>query len=491
MNRNRNVSTIMMAQRPRKTGQKGKVFVPKLKLDHDVYRRQKRQCSLPVLFLLFLLSFSMTWSSLFVLLYRNNESRPILPKSSTVAKKNESYYKSLPAQVFLTTYGWNHPDPRIATQTGRSKFQASFHRGIENHPWYNPLGWQHQIEYSTKGTYNDQRFYVFLDLETCYEENFPNYGWGVTANSDQEHGRPYLSSSGGQIRAMKTICPMIDQLLDSSLFQAAGRNSSTILVLLDCGWQGPPKWSCLNREHNPRLNQHQVSIVSESASYQDRSRSILDLGLPPPAIHSVSLTADQNNDIRMECPNDKFESRPYLYTFTGNFRHVVRQQLLQLHNPDAGILVQPHFGNSAAVAMNDTLFNVVGRGVHDRFANVQGSYTTLLSQTQFAGVPRGDNLFSYRFTEALSGGCIPVVYADGWVLPFSKRLLDWHSVAILIPEQDVAQTMNYLQNVSMKERCRMRQKGYEFYQQYMATPEGVVAGIVESLELWRNITTLQ
>ena len=389
-----------------------------------------------------------------------------------------TYLESLPAQVLLTTFGWNHPDPYIARQTGRTKFQAGLNRGIEHHPWYNPGGWK---AHSAKALpFNStQRSYVFLDLETCYEENFPNYGWGLTANSDRENGRPYLSSSGGQIRHMKAVCPVIDQILDSPMFQDPRTNHSSVLVLFDCGWNGPPQWSCLNRKHNSKLNQRHVSIVSESQSFSNY-RSALDLGLPPPAIHTVPWSPSQEAAIA----NLEENTRPYLFTFTGNFRHPARQELLKLHDPLAGILVQPHFGGS----MNTSF---IGRGVHEQFANLKGAYTTLMGQSRFAGVPRGDNLFSYRFTEALSGGCIPVVYADGWVLPFSESLIDWKDIAIIVPERDAARTLEYLNNTTLEKELEMRKRGYDFYKRYMATPEGVIAGIVESLELLLQDSTLK
>ena len=153
----------------------------------------------------------------------------------------------------------------------------------------------------------------------------------------------------------------------------------------------------------------------------------------------------------------------------------MRQQLLKLHNPQAGVVVQHHFGGSWNTSS-------IGRGAHVNFANLNGSYTTLMSQSQFAGVPRGDNLFSYRFTEALSGGSIPVVYADGWVLPFAEALINWNSVAVIIPEHDAEKTMEYLHDITLEQRCQMRKKGYEFFEKFMATPELTIGGIVESLE---------
>jgi hypothetical protein len=285
--------------------------------------------------------------------------------ASLAALKEHSFTAAFPAQVVLTDFGWNHANLDIARQYGRTEFQARLNRGIESHPWYNPLGWK---MYQSDSLTRNQRLYVFLDLETCYEENFPNYGWGLTANSDREHGRPYLSSSGGMIRHMKAVCPIIDQVLESPIFDVS-HNHSAVLVLFDCGWEGPPQWSCLNRHHNPKLNDHQVSIVSESASsLKGSQRSMLDMGLPPPAIHKVLLSPSQQAAISICKTSDQgFSStlRPYLFTFVGNFRHPVRQKLLELHNPQTGVVVQHHFGGSWNTSS-------VGRGVHVNFANLNG-----------------------------------------------------------------------------------------------------------------------
>jgi hypothetical protein len=235
----------------------------------------------------------------------------------------------------------------------------------------------------------------------------------------------------------------------------------------------------LNREKYPKFNDVQLSIVSESAPDHTRGkRGTWDLGLPPPAIHAVPLTSAQITDTSCH-HQDHPKQRHFFFTFTGNFRNSVRQELKKLHDPSNGIIVQHHFGDSWNTSS-------VGRGVHNHFANVNGSYTTLLSQTEFAGVPRGDNLFSYRFTEVMSGGCIPVVYSDGWMLPFSKALIDWSSIAVIIPEQDAGRTLDYLRNLTMDDRCRMRRHGYKFYQRYLGTPQGVIAGIIDSLELIRS-----
>jgi Exostosin family len=433
---------------------------------HGRGRTQTVRTSVPVLALLFSFSFLLT------VRWRPKGGLWDAPLALDVASKTNIslFNSSLPAQVMLTTVGWNHPDPTIGRTVGRSMFQAGLNQGILDHPWYNPNGWQDWLSATTNGT---QRRYVFLDVETCYEDNYPNYGWSLTANSDQEGGRPYLSSSGGRIRHLKNTCHIIDRVLDSPLF----RQDGAVLIIFDCGTNGPPRWSCLNRETNPKLNQLSVSIVSQSAPDRIGIQGALDLGLPPPAIHPVPLTSSQQHDIS-SCQGNQHQ-RPFFFTFTGNFRSSVRRDLQQLHDPSNGIIVQHHFAGSSNTSS-------IGRGVHNQFANVNGSYTTLLSQSEFAGVPRGDNLYSYRFTEVMSGGGIPVVYSDGWVLPFSKVLIDWNTIAVIIPEREASRTLEYLRNLTMDDRCRMRTRGYEVYLRYLATPQGVIAGIIDSLELIRS-----
>ena len=232
---------------------------------HGRYRR-KHQVSIPVLALLFFLSFGVTLNLHNLVASTHSSGLELLSGVQDLV-----IYSKLPAQVVLTNFGWNHPNPLVAGHVGRTRFQAELDRGVRHHPWFNPSGLQQFTAQAAPG----QRIYVFLDLETCYEENYPNYGWGLTANSDQDNGRPFLSSSGGQIRHMKEVCPMIDRALGSSLFS----NNQTVLVLFDCGWNGPPQWSCLNRRHNPKLNRFSVSIVSESGSFKDNERSVWDLGL--------------------------------------------------------------------------------------------------------------------------------------------------------------------------------------------------------------------
>jgi hypothetical protein len=80
-----------------------------------------------------------------------------------------------------------------------------------------------------------------------------------------------------------------------------------------------------------------------------------------------------------------------------------------------------------------------------------------------------------------------VVLADNWVLPFRPELIDWPTqCAVIIPEDDVNRTIDILTNISAKEECQRRQRCYDIYQKYMATPLGTVNGVIDGLELARK-----
>uniref|UniRef100_A0A7S1D4H9 Exostosin GT47 domain-containing protein n=1 Tax=Cyclophora tenuis TaxID=216820 RepID=A0A7S1D4H9_CYCTE len=103
-------------------------------------------------------------------------------------------------------------------------------------------------------------------------------------------------------------------------------------------------------------------------------------------------------------------------------------------------------------------------------------------QSKFGATPRGDNLFSYRFTETMSCGTIPILYADDWLLPFRSTVLDWTNGIIIVPEIDTNNTLQYINHISDVKRCRMRQQILKWYDQYLADDTKVMAGIIESLE---------
>jgi hypothetical protein len=101
--------------------------------------------------------------------YRRNED------TTTATKKHP------PPKIFMTNYGWNHFNQSHALNFVRSQRQRDLVQAVQNHPWFHPTGWQDSFhannsyyqDNNDNNTNNPQHVYVFLDLETCFESNWP------------------------------------------------------------------------------------------------------------------------------------------------------------------------------------------------------------------------------------------------------------------------------------------------------------------------------
>jgi hypothetical protein len=335
-------------------------------------------------------------------------------------------------KLLLTDYGWNSPDPAIANDRFRTLRSKAMLEALQRHAHFDRWLWhnlttappQQQQQQQGKQVAIDPHthYYIFLDLETCLEKNWPKYGRRLDGNTDLENNR-------SAIFRWTTTCQALEIAAKSMarLFHNNKRSTPywAKMVLLDCGGYGPEM--CLAR----RPTNHQKVVVPSSqgtswyalasiSANVSEIDSSLDQGLPPPPILTTILPeqlevlsnqSQSNNPWHDTMASDEDllwssssynsssyicqKERPLLLFFAGNFRSAVRKALQQIHDPLKSIITNPDYRK-------------MRRGGFALF------YQQLL-QSNFGAVPRGDNLFSYRFTEVLTAGAIPVVYADGWV----------------------------------------------------------------------------
>ncbi|VDD77096.1 unnamed protein product [Mesocestoides corti] len=101
------------------------------------------------------------------------------------------------------------------------------------------------------------------------------------------------------------------------------------------------------------------------------------------------------------------------------------------------------------------------------------SYENLLHNSTFCLVPRGRRLGSYRFLEVLEAGCIPVLLANDWELPFSE-VIDWSQAAILADERTLSRLPELLRNFPDSRIVRMREQVRFIWDSYFRSIEAIV-----------------
>jgi len=80
-------------------------------------------------------------------------------------------------------------------------------------------------------------------------------------------------------------------------------------------------------------------------------------------------------------------------------------------------------------------------------------YIDITSRSRFGLCPRGDVLGSFRFTELLGAGTIPIVLADGIKLPHG---IDWNRCVIFVPERDAHRIDEIIRTIPREKEEEMR-----------------------------------
>ena len=396
-----------------------------------------------------------------------------------------------PAVIVLTSFGWNHWNQTWARTIPRSIRETELFTGIINHPWFHPTLWEELEQLYQKrrrrppGPITNRRttrfplpntttrLYVFLDRPQCGESNYPIYNGGRPANMDVTLGRP----SGGGTPYVTPLVPSHNPLWTSRTFSRLRQTFSTMALLFNCNGYGLGAF--------PEPQQRRVSGFLSNASYLSIAtlsslirdvQEEVDQGLVPPMPHPCQLTDQQVHDIAT-CAAET--NRPFFFVYAGNFRNGNNVDFERQHGGGARSSYQPLNDNQRIFVTPYSNASEFHRSALSKY-----SYAQFLARSVFALAARGDNKFSYRFSEVLSAGAIPVVHADEWVWPFRPELVNWTACAVIRPEQDAGKTtVAYLDTISVEQRCRMRQACYRIYKDYVETTVGTIHGLVQGLEL--------
>lgn len=148
------------------------------------------------------------------------------------------------------------------------------------------------------------------------------------------------------------------------------------------------------------------------------------------------------------------------------------------------------FSGQRSSALRDKVFALTGRHprVHIYQTGTFGEadptgYEDLLRQSTFGLVPRGDEHYTFRLTEVIAAGAIPVVIDDDFVAPFNRQ--DMEHWAVLLPESDVASAPMLLESLSGEAVCSLKRNGSAIWRR-SRTLDGMVDGLLEGLAVARR-----
>lgn len=203
-------------------------------------------------------------------------------------------------------------------------------------------------------------------------------------------------------------------------------------------------WYVLHGEPNGlKPFEHDCLVWAKLNHKEDWYRKHMDISMPPPLHHEQFFRS-------LEW--DPVTPTKYFLTFKGNYgSHPLREQLAELHDPGQGVVF-----------------------VDSRLPNAtKWSYKDLLTNSTFTVVNRGDVEFSYRYTEAVCSGAVPVVISDNWVMPFVSLMpLDLYGVRIA--EKDLSQMVQQVRRISAARVAKMRRNARALCQQALLSVDRTV-----------------
>ena len=203
-----------------------------------------------------------------------------------------------------------------------------------------------------------------------------------------------------------------------------------------------------------RAYQDERFIFALANSLESRFRHGRDVSLPTPWTEDV-LRYNVRTGV----------NRTYFLTFKGNFAtsgpygDVRRRARQVLHNPAEGIVI---------VDSNST-------------EGQSYDFRRLMYDTTFALILRGDQQYSYRYTEVVCCGAVPVMVASpGWVPPFSN-LHAFSEYGILVQPEELATLLTVLRALTEEDIRRLRYAAKQFCLQHLITVHQQTDSMIESV----------
>uniref|UniRef100_A0A8C4QT69 Exostosin-2 n=1 Tax=Eptatretus burgeri TaxID=7764 RepID=A0A8C4QT69_EPTBU len=96
------------------------------------------------------------------------------------------------------------------------------------------------------------------------------------------------------------------------------------------------------------------------------------------------------------------------------------------------------------------------------------NYPEILQESSFCVVLRCARLGQPALSDALQAGCIPVILADSYILPFSE-VLDWKRTAVVLAEDKLPEICTILKAISQRQIEDMQRQARFFWERYFSS----------------------
>jgi hypothetical protein len=256
---------------------------------------------------------------------------------------------------------------------------------------------------------------------------------------------------GGEALSADGVLEVLEKLYQQLNF-VPGRQS---LVFFDSGAAGPVAYQVQPGGYflPARAYRDERFIFALADSLQQRFRHGRDISLPTPWTEDVRRYGVRTG-----------ANRTYFLTFKGSFATArafgnVRERARNvLHDPALGIIIVDSASDDGGVY----------------------SYQQLMYDTTFALILRGDQPYSYRYTEVVCSGTVPVmVLSDGWVPPFSS-LHPFTEYGVQVTEDELPTLVGKLRAMKPTEVERLRYAAKQFCMQHLITVHQQTDSMVDS-----------
>jgi len=190
---------------------------------------------------------------------------------------------------------------------------------------------------------------------------------------------------------------------------------------------------------------------------------INDVELKPCPLYAVNIEDPKRNEVFNNKDFENYE-RKYLYSFMGgvqnNYLSSIRNDIFNMQHSNNTFIKntgQWHFNN---IVYSNKQNKKRELNIDKKHIDNTEKYNNVLLNSRFSLCPSGSGPNTIRFWESLAIGSIPILLSDTLELPHDFK---WDDAIIRIPEKELANLPNILQEISVEQEQKMRKKCIEIY----------------------------